>query len=111
MRELFGFLGQVERKVQLLGSPAQWVLGFPNWAGHPTRQVEHLFKTSHQAGFWIDIHLSGLKSKIQNPKSKIQNPLTYLRANIRNWQSGYFLEITDIGTTSKDIIVIALDRI
>jgi hypothetical protein len=23
------------------------VLGFPNWAGDPTRQVEHLFKTGH----------------------------------------------------------------
>jgi hypothetical protein len=29
------------------------VLGFPNWAGDPTRQVEHLFKTAHQAEFWI----------------------------------------------------------
>jgi hypothetical protein len=33
----------VERKVQLV-----------NWAGDPTRQVEHLFKTTHQAGFWIE---------------------------------------------------------
>jgi hypothetical protein len=55
-----GQLGGSQRRE---GDPTSGSWGFPNWAGDPTRQVEHLFKTAHQAGFWIEISFRSVSAK------------------------------------------------